>query len=209
MRNFDELLCTLPDGPAILNPPRHIRSRHSERDWSCEPRRRLASTRVTIRLTTVPSFSVWYSAGNDGYATLGTRGSIDKIELSADAAEELGADTICTYLAGQIHFDGRVDRNHAFILCNHKRVVDVFLTVELTQWIIIRPFIQSLGSQDKGQPRFFRGAESLRALVITPFSTKRTTPSREHFAVDAEIFLSPRKIQHRIWNGSDAICNVA
>src|SRR5574341_1642273 len=69
--------------------------------------------------------------GDNWYAVLGPRGAIDEIKLAADATIKLGADAVGTDLPGEVHFDGRIDRDHTFILRDHEWVVDIFSAVQL------------------------------------------------------------------------------
>ena len=83
------------------------------------------------------------------YAALRTRSAIDEVKLTAHAAEQLGTNTVGAHLAGQIHFDRRVDRHHTLVLSDDERVIDVLGWVKLDQRVIVSPLVQPARADHK------------------------------------------------------------
>src|SRR4030065_22034 len=81
--------------------------------------------------------------GDNWYAVPRTGSAIDEIELATNATIQLGTDAICADLASQVDLDGGVDSHLAFVLGDHKGIVDVFRGMQFEERVIFYPLVHS------------------------------------------------------------------
>ena len=67
--------------------------------------------------------------------------TIDKVYLPADAAVQPRTNRVRAHLAGDVYFNGRVDRDHALILGDTHRIVHVLGGVKLNDGIVVNKIV--------------------------------------------------------------------
>ena len=65
------------------------------------------------------------------------RRAADEVDLASEARVDRAAHRVGAHLAGEVHRDRRVDRDHAVVLGDHERVVDVVARVELDERVVV------------------------------------------------------------------------
>ena len=145
------------------------------------------------------------SAGesDNRHPTFGTGGAVREIQLPANGRILPWPDTIRTDLAGQIHFQCRVDRHHPVILRNDKRVVDVFGPVQFNQRVVVHPFVQALGAQDEPGHNL-AGMNILPRIRYNARFHQIDHAIREQFGVNAQVLLAIEMLEDCVRDGANA-----
>ena len=84
--------------------------------------------------------------------------------MAADSAVRHTAHGVGTDLAGEVHFDGRVDGHHAVVARDDHRVVAVGRPVEFENGVVVDEIEQALAAQHEAGDYFARVQRFARAV---------------------------------------------
>lgn len=161
--------------------------------------------------------------GNDGLSTLRSRGSINEVDLSAEAGEDLGTDGVAHDLTGDIDLDGRVHRNHLRHLRNHEGIVREAHVANEHRGVIVHELVAT----PRAKPptlRLLRSHDEARRRAASVHGLLPVTPSHsayelvgdgarldqidhavaEHLAVDAQTLVALQVRHHGVGNHTDS-----
>ena len=161
--------------------------------------------------------------GDDGLSALGARGSVDEVDLSAEAGEDLGADGVAHDLTGDIDLDGRVHRDHLRHLRDHEGVVREahvadehggVVDHELVPTRHVKPPRARLFGSHHEARRRAAGVERLLPVISSRDAYELVGDGArfnqvdhavaEHLAVNAQTLVALQVGHHRIGNHADS-----
>jgi len=108
--------------------------------------------------------------------------------VPADAAEEHRAEGVGAHLAGEIHLQRRVDRDHVVVLGDEERIVRVLRRVHLDDRVVVDEFIQLAAAGGEAADDL-AGIEHLFASGNHAAFGQLADAVGEHLRVDAEVVL--------------------
>lgn len=106
--------------------------------------------------------------GDDTLAASRTVSAVGEVELSAAAADLLGARGFGRHLPEQIEFDTVVYGNKVVDLSDHERVIDIRYGISRKERIVIKPIIKFLRAGGKDQTALSRSRD-FNLFVRRPF----------------------------------------
>jgi hypothetical protein len=123
--------------------------------------------------------------------------------MAAHAAVQLLAQRIGHGLAGQVDFDGRVDRHQVVMLGDHPRVVGIVGGIHLDPRIIVQEAEQGMGARGKAAHDF----PLVQGLALAGDHALRHQMHhavREHLGVDAQVLPIAQRPEDRVRQMTDS-----
>ena len=152
-------------GSVLGNEPVDVRARRDDAGSERQLGRDLADALVRGR-----------GHGEDRLAAFGTRGSVNEVDLSADARVELRTERVGADLARQVDLKGRVDRRHFRVLGDYERVVRIADIHHGDAGVVVDEVVYFL-QPIRNVETIFPLSIALFRPLITPLSTSGSTPS--------------------------------
>lgn len=161
--------------------------------------------------------------GDDGLSALRSRSSVNEVDLSAEAGEDLGSDGVAHDLTRNIDLDRRVHRNHLRHLRDHEGVVREAHVANQHGRVVVHELVPTR----HGKPplkRLLRSHHEARRRAASVERLLPVTLSRhsyelvgdgarldqidhavaEHLAVDAQTLVALQVRHHSVGNDADA-----